>query len=133
MMKTIRLLSIILLLFVGLNALGGGYLLIADPSGSLLGMSITQVYPSIFEDFLIPGILLFVFNGVGSILTAFFVIFEWKNYSGLVIIQGMILFVWIVAELFFFDQIHPLQYLFAGIGLFILSMGICLKQMISQR
>lgn len=130
-MKTIRLLSIISLLFVGLNALAGGYLLMTDPSGSSLGMSINQIYPSIFDDFLIPGILLFVFNGVGSVLTAFFVISEWKNYSGLVIVQGMILFVWIIAELFFFDQIYILQYLFAGIGLFLFAMGIRLKQMIS--
>lgn len=131
-MKTIRSLSIIFLLFVGVNALAGGYLLMADPSGSSLGMSINQIYPAIFDDFFIPGVLLFVFNGVISVLTALFVIFKWRNYSDLVILQGMILFVWIIAELFFFDQIYALQYLFAGIGLFLFAVGIRLKQLISQ-
>lgn len=131
-MKTIRFISIILLLFVGLNALSGGYLLINDPSGSSLGMTIRQIYPSVFDDFLIPGILLFVFIGVACILTAFFVILEWKNYADLVILQGMILSVWIIVELFFFDKVYFLQYIFVGIGLFLFAVGIRIKQILSK-
>ena len=118
-MKSIRLVSVILLLFVGLNALAGGYLLIRDPSGSMLPITIGQIGPTVFDDFLIPGILLFVFNGIGSVLAAIFVIFKWRNYADLVIMQGMVLVIWIVTELFFFDRIYAFQYLFAGIGLFL--------------
>lgn len=50
---------IILLFIQGVMALLGGYKLIKDPSGSLIGMPITMLAHSPFSNFLIPGIVLF--------------------------------------------------------------------------
>ncbi len=56
--------------FIGLGALGGGFMLVRDPSGSALGVPISLIEGSPFPDFLIPGIFLLVVNGVGSMIGA---------------------------------------------------------------
>lgn len=54
-----------LLAFLGLSAIGGGGALIISPSGELIGglpLSILERSP--FNDFLVPGIILFVVLGI---------------------------------------------------------------------
>jgi len=58
-----------LLLFLGLGALGGGALLIISPSGELLGgLPLSILHHSPFNDFLIPGIILFLVLGLSPCL-----------------------------------------------------------------
>jgi hypothetical protein len=62
---------IFLLLFLGLSALGGGALLIISPSGKLLGdLPLSILVHSPFNDFLIPGIILFLVLGLSPCLLA---------------------------------------------------------------
>jgi hypothetical protein len=61
-----------LLSFLGLSAIGGGGTLIISPSGKLLGglpLSILEKSP--FDNFLIPGIILFIVLGIFPILIVF--------------------------------------------------------------
>ncbi len=62
----------IIQLFVALGAIPAGYSLIAEPDGSGLGMSLNLLSGSPFNDFFIPGLCLFIVNGIfnlaGSIL-----------------------------------------------------------------
>ena len=63
--KTERNILISLLAFLGLGAIGGGGALIISPSGKLLGglpLSILERSP--FDNFLVPGIILFVVLGL---------------------------------------------------------------------
>lgn len=132
-MKNIRVITISLLFFIALNALTGGYLLMLDPSGTLLNLSIEQVGPAVFDDFLIPGIFLFLFNGIQGLLTGVFVLFQWKYYAELVIVQGMILFAWITVQIFFVDQIFYQQYAVVAIGLVLFVFGIRMRQTQANR
>jgi hypothetical protein len=62
---TVRNIYLSLLAFLGLSAIGGGGALIISPSGKLLGglpLSILERSP--FNDFLVPGIILFVVLGI---------------------------------------------------------------------
>jgi hypothetical protein len=70
--KTARNIHLFLLAFLGLSAFGGGAALIISPSGKLLGglpLSILQNSP--FNNFLIPGIILFVVLGLFPSLLIF--------------------------------------------------------------
>ena len=63
--KAARNIHLFLLAFLGLSAIGGGGALIISPSGKLLGglpLSILERSP--FNDFLVPGIILFVVLGI---------------------------------------------------------------------
>ena len=61
-------------IFVGLGAAICGLLLIFFPSGTPLQMSLEMLRDSPFHDFLIPGIILFLVNGVGQLLAGLFTI-----------------------------------------------------------
>jgi hypothetical protein len=62
---------IILLLFLGAGAMGGGALLIISPSGKLLGgLPLSILDHSPFSNFFIPGIILFVVLGLSPCLLA---------------------------------------------------------------
>lgn len=68
--KATRNVLIGLLLFLGLGAICGGAVLIISPSGKLMGMPLSLLKSSPFNDFLIPGIILFLVIGIVPILLA---------------------------------------------------------------
>jgi hypothetical protein len=70
--KTARNIHLFLLAFLGLSAIGGGGALIISPSGKLLGgLPLSILKKSPFDNFLIPGIILFVVLGVFPSLLIF--------------------------------------------------------------
>lgn len=63
--KTARNFHLFLLAFLGLSAIGGGGALVISPSGKLLGgLPISILEKSPFNNFLVPGIILFVVLGL---------------------------------------------------------------------
>lgn len=56
-------------IFLGLGGAMGGAMFIIEPDGSLLGMDISWLANSPFNSFVIPGLILFLFNGVLPLLT----------------------------------------------------------------
>lgn len=127
MEKTLRILAVVLLFFLGISALFGSYQLIMDPTGKSLQMPLGLLNPTPFENYLIPGILLFITNGIPALLIGFISIKKIPNYEYFVIFQGAILFLWLTAELiininFYYPVTHVSYYIIA-----IILMGIGLK------
>lgn len=58
-------------LFLGVNGLAGGALLMIRPDGALLGMKEDWLGHAPFANFFIPGLLLFLLNGVWPMLVIF--------------------------------------------------------------
>ena len=120
MKGTFRTIAIILLLFNGISAIGGGIGLICNPIGGPMGMPLSMLEHTPFDNFLIPGIILLVMNGLLSILFAILVIWKAGGSSWLVIIQGCILLGWLFVEMAMIREyaavLHTL-YLFVGAGL----------------
>ena len=108
MEKSVRLLSVILLIFLGLLAIGGGGMLVYDHTGNSMQFPIELLARTPFENYLIPGILLFLFIGVLSLVIAVILIRKLPGYPWFIILQGMILIIWLIVELFFnLDFYHP--------------------------
>jgi hypothetical protein len=63
-------LAVVLEIFLGLGALFGGGALLLAPDGHLLGMPTTLLAGSPFPSFLVPGIILFTFLGLGPLVAA---------------------------------------------------------------
>ncbi len=57
-----------LLMFLGVGALGGGAFLMIDPSGASMQWSLEALTGSLFQNYLISGLLLFTVFDVGSVL-----------------------------------------------------------------
>ncbi len=59
MKKSVKILSIFLLLFIGLSAIGGGGMLIYDRTGNFMKFPLDLLDQTPFNNYLIPGIILF--------------------------------------------------------------------------
>jgi ABC-type multidrug transport system permease subunit len=62
--------SIVLMLFLAANAIGGARGILSDPNGAFLNMSSRDLAGSPFSDFLIPGLVLLIVLGFGSAAAA---------------------------------------------------------------
>lgn len=61
----------ILQAFLGVGAVGGGLMLLIDPSGEMMGMPTSVLERSPFDSFIVPGILLFLVFGVLPLLVLY--------------------------------------------------------------
>lgn len=123
MLKNFRITTIIILFAVAINALIAGYLFISDPTGAKLHIPVNILQHSPFKNFLFPGIVLFVVIGVFNIIAAIFTIFQWKNFSTLIVWQGLFLIGWIVIQILFLRDFSWLHIVLGCAGLFLFTLG----------
>jgi hypothetical protein len=122
-----RSVSIFLLFLLGITALFGGSALIIDPSGQSLGMSQEQLSGTIFTDYLLPGIILFLALGVLSNAAAILSLGNYRSYPLLVLYQGVILTIWIMVQIYLLPDMHLLQLVYGFIGLLLILLGNYLR------
>lgn len=124
MYRIFRLFAIILLLFNAVSALYGGWSLMTDPSGGSLGIPLGFLDHSPFDNFLVPGIILFITNGIFSLLFAVMVLLNFMNYSWLVIFQGFILTGWLAIQIVMIREFYgPMHVLYFSVALLLVATG----------
>lgn len=114
--------------FIGLGALGGGLMLVIDPSGSALGLPTSLLEGSPFSDFLIPGIFLLAVNGVGSMIGAGHSFTRRRYALELAIVLGAILVAWIVIQVIIISSFHWLHVLYFILGVVELGIGMYFRR-----
>jgi len=115
--------------FIALGAVIYGLMLIIYPTGEQIGIPLELLAESPFDNYVIPGILLFLFNGVGNI-TGLILSFKKNIYAGLAgILLGIILIGWIIIQIKLIGYANWLQpfYLLLGILEFYLGSRIYIK------
>lgn len=113
----------VLQLFIGLGAVGGGLALVLEPSGSNLGIPLELLKRSPFSTYLVPGIVLLVVNGLGSLMGAA-ASFTRHRYAGeSAMALGVFLVAWITLQVFWFSGFHWLHALYLGLGLLEFVLG----------
>jgi hypothetical protein len=120
----IRPLIVAILLLNGMIAVFIGISLIMAPDGTLLKIETTMLERGPFNSFLIPGKLLFVIIGVGSMLSALLTVFSIKYYPQLVTGMGIANLIWIASLIYKTQTWHSLHLVFGLIGLTLLIFGI---------
>ena len=128
-MKSTNILSLgtaALLLFVGLGAVAGGLGAILDPSGESLGVTVDLLINSPFENYLIPGIVLFSLIGLTSLLVSFLTFKQHLLSGGATIILGFIMIIWIVLQVYWIGWLTLLQPTFLVIGFAEIILGFVL-------
>ncbi len=115
-------------LVVGLNGFAGGIGLIADPSGGSVGLTIELLSGSIFVNFLIPGVLLFIINGMGNLTGACLTIIKNPLYAKAAMALGVILVIWIIGQIITIGFSHWLHLLFLLFGILEFILGYLLRR-----
>lgn len=115
-MKARRILLVGILFFNSISALYGGFVLLLDPSGGLMQMKTEWLKNSPFDDFLVPGILLFSVLGAGSLVTAVFILIRHRIAYWLGIAEGLGTLIWIITEVIMIRELSFLQLIYGITG-----------------
>lgn len=130
-------LVILLHILLGIGAIVGGGALILSPDGSLTGIPLYFLDNSPFSDFLIPGLILFIFNGLYPLVVAYslwalpswrwpdainpFKQTHWSWAASLAV--GVILVIWISVQVQFIPY-SPLQVIYFCWGVVTLALTL---------
>jgi hypothetical protein len=131
MKKATRIFTIILLIFTGISAVGGGFLLISDPTGKSLQFpqeAAEALQNSVFGNFLIPGIALFLFIGVAAFIVAFLMIRKSSYYPSGLMYMGAALLIWLTIQVITVKMFSFLQLLYLVLAILFLSVGMVNKR-----
>ena len=122
-----------LMLFLGIAAVISGPMFFLAPDGSLIGMSTSLLAGSPFSDYLVPGIILFLFVGIFPLIVGIGLIkTSWKGLEFLnprkhhhwawmfSVVAGLVLLIWIGTETIMLGYISFLQPLMGVWGALIL-------------
>jgi len=116
------------LVFIGLGGVAGGVGLVTEPSGANLGLPLELLSESPFSDYLIPGIVLFVVIGVGSLTGGALSFLRYRYAGQIAAALGAFLIMWIVAQVWWIGLSHWLQPLYFGFGAVELALGLLLRR-----
>jgi hypothetical protein len=109
--------------FIGVGAVGGGLGLAFAPSSESLGMPLELLEETPFTTFLVPGIILFAVNGLGS-LTGAIASFARNRYAGhAAIALGAFLTAWILVQVYWFAGFHWLHWFYLALGVVETALG----------
>lgn len=125
------------LFVISISGVTGGLLLIIKTDGSLLGLKSNWLDNSPFENYLLPGILLFLTNGLLPLFTLIGNLFrpewKWANVINLYkhmhwswafsIYSGIVCIIWIIVQQIMTSYFW-LQPVILSIGLFIILLSL---------
>jgi hypothetical protein len=119
----------ILQFFIAPGAIISGLFMILAPDGSLMKMPLTMLSGTPFRDFLVPGIILFTVNGLGNLLSGVLSFRRHKLAGFAGITFGLGLMIWIFVQVSLIGGGSWLQYLYFGLGMAELLLGIGMREM----
>jgi hypothetical protein len=124
--RWIRRALLFLLIFQSVSATSQGCELVADPSGEAIGLSLELIDGSIFQSYLVPGLILLIVLGVGPLLAAYGL---WRGHRWAwraSFVLGCALVIWIAVQIAIigYHADPPLQLIYGSIGAAIAVLAI---------
>lgn len=123
----------LLQVFNGLSALAGGVGLMSDPSGGNVAMYTSWLEGTPFTNFLIPGIILFVVNGIGNVTGFVMTLRKHHRASEVGWVFGAVMMGWIIVQVLMIGYMSFLQPLYFTTGVLQLYFGYALRTAINRR
>ena len=128
MKSIVKKFAIVILLFNGITACFGGWLLMYRPDGSALNMSVELLEHSPFSTFLIPGIILFFLIGLLSLWTAWLTNRNHDYFVPMIFLQGCLLLGWIAIQIIMIQTINYLHLTFGSASLLLIISALMLSR-----
>lgn len=128
-MRVVYRLLFALHLFVGLGAVVGGLAAIINPQEPV-GMPVELLNNSPFNNYLIPGIILFTIIGLGNVISAFMFRFKLRFQGYISSVFSWALVIFIVVQCMMLNTVHFLHIIFFVIGL--VEAGISMRMLFER-
>ncbi len=123
MLKSFKIVVIILLILTAINALIAGGIFILYPSGQKMGMTSEYLIYSPFHSFLLPGIVLFIVIGIFNLFTALLSIGNHYHANTMIKLQGILLCGWIAMQVLMVRDINTLHIVMFCVGVILFLYG----------
>ena len=133
MKKGLTIIASSLLLFNGTGALYGGWNLITRPDGSSIQLSMNWLEHTPFTDYLLPGIILFISNGLSSFFVLIVLLLKVNKFYWFVMCQGVILTGWILIQMLLIQTVHSLHVILGCVGIGFIIAGLLLGKIANSR
>jgi len=118
----------VLQIFIGITAVQGGFGLVSDPSGTKMNVPLEHLENSPFINYLIPGLILLIVNGVGNVLAGIVTFFRTRYTGNLAMFFGVFLTLYMTIEVWFIGLLNLSQPLYFILGLVELILGFKLSK-----
>jgi hypothetical protein len=124
-----KIIAVLLLSLNGISAIFGGWNLMLDPTGRTIQMPLDWVQDSPFNNFFIPGIILFTVNGFFNVFTAVLAIKNTRGYELFILSAGIMLAIWLTVQIIIIKLFYPpLHLTFYLIAFMMIICGIILRK-----
>ena len=123
MTTLLKILAAFLLIFNGIGALYGGWHLMNQPDGTSIELSSDWLKHTPFENYFIPGLVLFIANGIFSFMVLLAILLKNTYYPWLVMIQGAILTGWLIIQMLMIQTVYFLHFIMGSVGILLLVTG----------
>jgi hypothetical protein len=127
MKKFLNIAASVILVLNAIAALYGGRNLIIHPDGSGMQMSLDWLKHTPFHNFLIPGIILFIANGLFSIFVLIALRLKLRLFPWFIMAQGAILLGWISIQVLMIQIINLHHIVFWSFAIALIIMGWLLR------
>lgn len=114
--------------FLALGGFYGGWSLLTDPTGNSLKMPAAMfLVGTPFDDYLIPGLVLFIVNGAFPLLVIVACLMDqaWAKWGHVAV--GALLITWMVVQMALVGATTVLQWVYLALGVAILGLGLMLR------
>ena len=129
MKRTVFLVQGILQMMIGVGALASGALMVAATDGRIMQLPLDMLKGSPFQNFLIPGIILFLVHGVGNTAAAI-LCFRRDRLAGFAgMFFGMALIIWLFVQVSMIGGGHWLQNLYFVLGVLLVILGVAQREL----
>lgn len=123
-MKTLLL---ILVSFVAVTSALSGLIMMSNPDGGVMNLPLNILEDTPFRDFQVPGIILTTFVGGINFLAVVYNLQRHSSRYNWAIGGGLIISGWVIVQMILIQAFHWLQFLYLGIGVFIILLAYQLK------
>jgi hypothetical protein len=103
-----RILVLAITLLIGLNGIAGGYAAMSNPDAPF-GIPASVLKNGPFNDFLVPGIVLFFVVGIGNLATAYLLLKKARPQPYILALMSGITIGWIVVQIYAMEEINALH------------------------
>lgn len=131
-LKVFRALGMLLLAFNGTGAMYGGGSLMIHPDGSGLRLDPALLAHTPFRNFIIPGLVLFVVNGLCSLVILLLSATHYRGYDRYTTLQGVLLLGWLLIQILMIRTLDIMHLVMGLTGLGLVVCGMAMKKLIAR-
>ena len=128
MVRVTRIASVVLLIINGFTAIAGGLLLVLEPDGRLLHISVLWLKGLALKNYLLPGFILLFVIGFFSIYADILIITCYKYAPAYMAVEGFFLLVWTIVQVLTFSRLSFLQPVYGFVAIALLLFGFILSK-----